>query len=95
MGRETSHCPSETCGARTSPPPPQRFLKESMAGSFATDFDIFWLSMDGELDELGDGLEDLEIYIDVEFVSYATHVRLSGEYKILEVGNLALRLQYR
>ena len=55
MDGETSHCPSETCDARNPP-------KTGEIG-------ILCLSMDAELDELGDGLEDLEN--DVEFVSYA------------------------
>ena len=42
----------------------RRFLKENMAESLATQFDIFacpWMK--------GDSLEDLLIEIDVEFVS--------------------------
>ena len=55
MDGETSHCPSETCDARN--PPKTR------------EIDILCLSMDEELDEFGDDLENLEN--DVEFVSYA------------------------
>ena len=39
-----------------------------MTEPLVKEFDILCLSMDEEVDELGDGLEDLEI--DVEFVSY-------------------------
>ena len=39
-----------------------------MTESLAKEFYILCLSMDEEVDELGDGLEDFEI--DVEFVSY-------------------------
>ena len=40
-----------------------------MTESLPKEFDILCLSMDEEVDKLGDGLEDFEI--DVEFVSYA------------------------
>ena len=36
--------------------------------------------MDEEVDELGDGLEDLGIEIDVEFVYYTEWVRLSWQF---------------
>ena len=44
-----------------------------MVESLATEFDILFLFMDEEVEEIGDGLEDLgiEIEIDVEFVYYA------------------------
>ena len=40
-----------------------------MMESLSAEFDILCLFMDEEVDELGDGLQDLEI--DVEIVSYA------------------------
>ena len=53
--------------------------------------------MDEEVDELGDGLEDLGIEIGFEFLYYAELcqfdycVRLSGELKSLGVENSARR----
>ena len=55
MGGETSHCPSETCDARSPS---------------LTAFGVC-LFMDEEVDELGDGLEDLGIETYVEFLYYA------------------------
>ena len=57
-----------------------------MTESLAKEFYILCLSMDEEVDELGDGLEDFEI--DVEFVSYTG----SREFNSLGVGNSARRL---
>ena len=59
-----------------------------MAESLATEFDILCLSMDEEVDEPSDGLEDLGI----EMFPTQSHVRLSGEFKSLGVGNSARRL---
>ena len=43
------------------------------------------------MDELGDGLEDVGIEIDVEFLYTRSYVRFSGELKSLGVGNSACR----
>ena len=48
--------------------------------------------MDEEVNELGDGLDDLGIEIGVEFLYYTqSYVRFSGELKSLGVGNSARR----
>ena len=59
MDVETSHCPSETCDARKPP----KILRRKHAQCC--------LFVDEEVDELGDGLEDLGIEIGVEFLYYA------------------------
>ena len=66
-----------------------RFLSENTTESLAEEFDILnlCLSMDEEVDELGDGLEDLEI--DVEFVSYAGSCETFRRFKSLGVGTSA------
>ena len=49
--------------------PPRRFLEENVRPRFRLlQFDLF---MDEEVDELGEGLEDLGIEIGVEFPYYA------------------------
>ena len=67
MGGETSHCPSETCNARK----PSKILRSKhgncqTAASLATSFAL--LVHDEEMDEIGDGLQDLGIEIGVEFL---------------------------
>ena len=59
MDVETSHYPSETCDARKPP----KILRRKHGQCC--------LFVDEEVDELGDGLEDLGIEIGVEFLYYA------------------------
>ena len=66
MGGETNYCPSETCGARN--PPKILAIVRPHCGLLHFLHSLF---MDEEVDELGDGLEDLEIEIGVEFLYYA------------------------
>ena len=74
MGVETSHCPSETCDARKPPKILRRKHGQRQTVVWlATVFKhpLLCLFMDEEVDELGDGLEDLGIEIGVEFLYYA------------------------
>ena len=68
---------------------PRRLLKENMAKPLATEFDVLCLSMDEEEGELGDGLEDLDI--DVELFSHAESCE-TGEFQSLAARNSAGRL---
>ena len=66
-------CPSETCDARK---PPKILRKkhgqcQSVVSLATVLHPLLCLFMDEEVDELGDGLEDLGIEIGVEFLYYA------------------------
>ena len=72
---------------------PRRFLKENMANVACYSLTAFGvcLLMDEEVDDLGDGLEDLGIETYVEFFTTQSYVRLFGELKSLGVANSARR----
>ena len=63
-----------------------------MAESLATEFDVFCLSMDKEVDELDNSLEDLEI--DVEFISYAESYDFHENFKAWASENLLVACRW-